>query len=222
MSTKSAKVEAFRTLLNQPHYASDVNESLAKLRKMILFEGIPAKEASPLISPSLERPFLTGSRRTRLFAHGYGKFCFRSQTSLQRRSCNTWLAVPVMSERRSGMTRLGRWQRTGDSRSVSKRTCWSAFWTHLYGGIMVSPIHGSTLAQNLRYGWPDRQQRHQLGFTYVQGMNVLAAPFLYIMPSEMEAFFCFAKFIEVCCPLYVQPTLEGVHRGLKVRSRITA
>ena len=48
-------------------------------------------------------------------------------------------------------------------------------------------------------------------------MNVLAAPFLYTMPSEIEAFWCFSKFIEECCPLYVQPTLEGVHRGLKVR-----
>lgn len=63
----------------------------------------------------------------------------------------------------------------------------------------------------------DRQEDQLLGFTYVQGMNVLAAPFLYTMPSELEAFFCFAKFIEDSCPLYVQPTLEGVHRGLKVR-----
>lgn len=63
----------------------------------------------------------------------------------------------------------------------------------------------------------DRQESsQQLGFTYVQGMNVLAAPFLYTMPSELEAFFCFAKFIEESCPLYVQPTLEGVHRGLRV------
>lgn len=46
---------------------------------------------------------------------------------------------------------------------------------------------------------------------------MLAAPFLYTMPSELEAFACFSKFIEVHCPLYVQPTLEGVHRGLKVR-----
>ena len=64
--------------------------------------------------------------------------------------------------------------------------------------------------------YPDRQESNQLGFTYVQGMNVLAAPFLYTMPSEIEAFWCFSKFIEECCPLYVQPTLEGVHRGLKV------
>ena len=68
----------------------------------------------------------------------------------------------------------------------------------------------------------DRQENHQLGFTYVQGMNVLAAPFLYTMPSELEAFYCFSKFIEESCPLYVQPTLEGVHRGLKVNSRIFA
>lgn len=62
----------------------------------------------------------------------------------------------------------------------------------------------------------DRTENDQLGFTYVQGMNVLAAPFLYTMPSELEAFYCFAKFIEESCPLYVQPTLEGVHCGLKV------
>ena len=63
---------------------------------------------------------------------------------------------------------------------------------------------------------PDRQEMHNLGFTYVQGMNVLAAPFLYTMSSEVEAFAAFSKFIEVNCPLYVQPTLEGVHRGLRV------
>ncbi|KAJ3810384.1 bub2 protein [Lentinula lateritia] len=62
----------------------------------------------------------------------------------------------------------------------------------------------------------DTQDTDQLGFTYVQGMNVLAAPFLYTMPSELEAFSCFSKFIEESCPLYVQPTLEGVHRGLRL------
>lgn len=48
-------------------------------------------------------------------------------------------------------------------------------------------------------------------------MNVLAAPFLYAMPTEIEAFACFSAFIEKCCPLYVQPTLVGVHSGLEVR-----
>ena len=47
-------------------------------------------------------------------------------------------------------------------------------------------------------------------------MNVLSAPFLFTMPSQLEAFACFSNFIENACPLYVQPTLVGVHRGLKV------
>jgi hypothetical protein len=42
-----------------------------------------------------------------------------------------------------------------------------------------------------------------LSFSYVQGMNVLAAPFLYVMP-ELEAFSCFSYFILHSCPLYVQ------------------
>ena len=49
MSTKSDKVDAFHKLLNQHKHApksKDVSESLAKLRRMILVEGIPAKEAS--------------------------------------------------------------------------------------------------------------------------------------------------------------------------------
>lgn len=56
-------------------------------------------------------------------------------------------------------------------------------------------------------------------FSYVQGMNVLAAPFLYTCHSEVEAFRCFSRFIEYCCPLYVQPTLAGVHRGLQLLDR---
>ncbi|ORX35248.1 rab-GTPase-TBC domain-domain-containing protein [Kockovaella imperatae] len=62
-------------------------------------------------------------------------------------------------------------------------------------------------------------ERDGLPFTYVQGMNVLSAPFLYTMPSQLEAFACFSTFIEKCCPLYVQPTLTGVHRGLKLLDR---
>lgn len=60
-------------------------------------------------------------------------------------------------------------------------------------------------------------ERKNLEFSYVQGMNVIAAPFLYAMKSELEAFYCFARFIEVNCPLYVKKTLDGVHRGLQVR-----
>ncbi|KAI8807707.1 rab-GTPase-TBC domain-containing protein, partial [Cladochytrium replicatum] len=52
-----------------------------------------------------------------------------------------------------------------------------------------------------------------LSFSYVQGMNVLAAPFLYTMP-ELDAFYAFSNLIQHSIPLYVQPALEGVHCGL--------
>ncbi|KAI5798869.1 rab-GTPase-TBC domain-containing protein [Geopyxis carbonaria] len=54
---------------------------------------------------------------------------------------------------------------------------------------------------------------------YVQGMNVIAAPFLYAAKSEVEAFSMFAVFIQRECPGYVRPTMEGVHQGLKLVDR---
>jgi cell cycle arrest protein BUB2 len=54
-----------------------------------------------------------------------------------------------------------------------------------------------------------------LCFSYVQGMNVMAAPFLYVLP-ELDAFYTFSAFVQNACPLYVQPALEGAHCGVKV------
>ncbi|KAI9473522.1 MAG: TBC-domain-containing protein [Benjaminiella poitrasii] len=51
--------------------------------------------------------------------------------------------------------------------------------------------------------------------TYVQGMNVLAAPFLMTMP-ETEAYFTFSTFVSTWCPLYVHPSMKGVHCGLRL------
>jgi len=46
-------------------------------------------------------------------------------------------------------------------------------------------------------------------------MNVIAAPFLYVLP-EMEAFYAFSTFIQYYCPLYVHSSLIGAHAGAKV------
>ena len=53
--------------------------------------------------------------------------------------------------------------------------------------------------------------------TYVQGMNVIAAPFLYVARSEAEAFVAFIRFLSQECPGYVRGAMEGVHKGLAVR-----
>lgn len=49
-------------------------------------------------------------------------------------------------------------------------------------------------------------------FFYVQGMNALAAPFLYVM-NEVDAFYSFSQLIQYHCPTYVQKNTEGVRCG---------
>lgn len=49
---------------------------------------------------------------------------------------------------------------------------------------------------------------------YVQGMNVLAAPFLYAARSEAEAFVALDRLLQTVCPGYIRGSMEGVHRGL--------
>lgn len=57
---------------------------------------------------------------------------------------------------------------------------------------------------------------------YVQGMNVLAAPFLYAARSEAEAFAAFDRFITYECPGYVRGSMDGVHRGLALVDKVLA
>jgi cell cycle arrest protein BUB2 len=54
---------------------------------------------------------------------------------------------------------------------------------------------------------------------YVQGMNVLCAPFLYAARSEVEAFALFHTFITRECPGYIRGAMDGVHRGLNLVDR---
>ncbi|KAI9828762.1 MAG: hypothetical protein M1832_001867 [Thelocarpon impressellum] len=58
--------------------------------------------------------------------------------------------------------------------------------------------------------------------TYVQGMNVLAAPFLYAARSEAEAFVAFHRFLTKECPGYVRGAMDGVHRGLSLVDKVLA
>ena len=54
---------------------------------------------------------------------------------------------------------------------------------------------------------------------YVQGMNVLCAPFLYVARSEAEAFVAFLNFITRQCPGYARGAMDGVHKGLALVDR---
>lgn len=56
--------------------------------------------------------------------------------------------------------------------------------------------------------------------TYVQGMNVLAAPFLYAARSESEAFAAFHQLLTKECPGYIRGAMDGVHRGLVLVDKV--
>ncbi|KAI3329440.1 rab-GTPase-TBC domain-containing protein [Xylariaceae sp. AK1471] len=56
--------------------------------------------------------------------------------------------------------------------------------------------------------------------TYVQGMNVLAAPFLYAARSEAEAFVAFHQLLTKECPAYIRGAMDGVHRGLVLVDKV--
>lgn len=57
-----------------------------------------------------------------------------------------------------------------------------------------------------------------LGGGYVQGMNVLVAPFLFVLP-ELDAFTAFSTMISRHCPRYVASNLDGVHHGCSLVDR---
>ncbi|KIY43289.1 TBC-domain-containing protein [Fistulina hepatica ATCC 64428] len=187
MSSSSSKTaHSFNKLLGQPKSASksrgssDVDDSVRKLRRLILVEGIPSA-ADPTLRPRIWKLLL---RVNNLSADTYLKYVARGPCEVREKIRNdtfrTLATDPGFKER----------------------------------------VRESMLVRLLdAFVWKNYESMPQFDFTYVQGMNVLAAPFLYTMPSEVEAFFCFSKFIEECCPLYVQPTLEGVHRGLKLLDR---
>lgn len=56
----------------------------------------------------------------------------------------------------------------------------------------------------------------------MQGMNVLAAPFLYAARSEVEAFSAFLTLLTKECPGYIRGAMDGVHRGLALVDKVLA
>jgi len=64
---------------------------------------------------------------------------------------------------------------------------------------------------------------HSLGLStklsYVQGLNVICAPFLYVMP-EVDAFYAFSQFVKVNCPIYFSAGIEGAFTGIQLVDEI--
>ena len=56
---------------------------------------------------------------------------------------------------------------------------------------------------------------------YVQGMNIMLAPFSYVFESEVTSYWGFLWFIKTIVPTYVTPNLDGVHASIKVMSALS-
>lgn len=55
-------------------------------------------------------------------------------------------------------------------------------------------------------------------YGYVQGMNVLLAPFLFVMP-ELDSYYCFHTLVSDHLTSYCNKNLLGVHRGVNLVNR---
>ncbi|KAF2186925.1 TBC-domain-containing protein [Zopfia rhizophila CBS 207.26] len=76
----------------------------------------------------------------------------------------------------------------------------------------------NSLTTSARTDASTTNEAEQIG--YVQGMNVLAGPFLYAARSEVEAFTAFERLITHECPGYVRGSMDGVHKGLALVDRV--
>jgi len=56
--------------------------------------------------------------------------------------------------------------------------------------------------------------------TYVQGMNVILAPLLFVLPSELDAFTAFDMLITRHAPQYSTAGLDGQHHGCSLVDRL--
>ncbi|KZP00893.1 rab domain-containing cell division control protein [Calocera viscosa TUFC12733] len=193
--------DAFGKILDNPRFTSrgrngqQVEDGLRKLRRQILVEGIP-DEIAPHRRPAVWKLFL-GIKH--LDGERYLSYVSRGPCAVREKIRNDTFRTLATDKGFKSRVREDMLVRLLDA------FVWSSL-TSLASSSSTSSSHLSTTSTTAP-------------FTYVQGMNVLAAPFLYVLPSELEAFACFSRFIERSCPLYVTPTLEGVHRGLRLLDR---
>ncbi|RUS21432.1 rab-GTPase-TBC domain-containing protein [Endogone sp. FLAS-F59071] len=200
----------------------EVAESLAKIRMLILKEGIPVPLESK--QASLHTPFTSPT--------GYQHYRI-PRYEQQRLRSQTWKMLlgvyHVSFTEYACLVKKGRSEVYDKVHDDTFRTLATdrEFSTKVYEDSLIRVLNA--------FVWKEKEPtkkihasmqhfaelparpsgKNSLQFTYVQGMNVLAAPFLYTMP-EVEAFFTFSTMIRYCCPLYVQPLLQGVHCGVKL------
>ncbi|KAG0054154.1 hypothetical protein BGZ83_011850 [Gryganskiella cystojenkinii] len=190
---KQDPIKLFQSVLTRRHETeAQIEESLHDLRRLILAYGIPSEPADASGSP------MTGPR---------------CKPSIRAKCWKLLLEVHhVSAQEYISLVKQGKPEEYGKIRNDTFRTLAT-------DKKFLDVVEEDSLIRVLcAFSWSTQatsSDESGVSFTYVQGMNVLAAPFLYAM-SEMDAFYSYSNFIKNCCPLYVQPTLQGVHWGIKL------
>lgn len=188
-----------KVLAKRPRGDHDLEVDLSKLKRLIMIHGLPPFDhpRGQSLRPLLWKILL---KVKDLRPHSYAHYISQGPSALHGKIKND--AFRTLAGHQEF------WKRT-DQETITRVL--DAFVAHaIDAGLHVR----NSVAPAATVGATLRPQAG--GFGYVQGMNVLLAPFLYVMPTELEAFACFARVMEHSCPLYIMPSLEGVHTGLLV------
>ncbi|KAK9264163.1 rab-GTPase-TBC domain-containing protein [Lipomyces tetrasporus] len=183
--------DPIESVLRKPHIV--VEQGLSELRYLILTQGLSNDPEKDFCS---YRPYVWGIllKVPPIQSKDYLALIHRGASpaySKIRNDTFRTLTTDILFQRRVSETSLIR---------ILNALAWKR-WDHYH------------LRQELQKQYQTSRSRREL---YVQGLNVLAAPFLYACGSETQAFALFDTYIHGCCPLYVKPMLEGVHLGLKL------
>jgi cell cycle arrest protein BUB2 len=188
-SSKKDLINQYEDLLNIHNPSDkDLRESLKKLRRLVLTEGIPTDPSEA--SRGLNVCSLRG-KIWKVLLGAYKLSADEYVSLLDRGPCQVYDKIKNDTFRTLATDRK--------------------FQGRVNEGMLARVLNA--------FVWKAQDQPPSrlinLKFSYVQGMNVLLAPFLYVMP-ELDAFQAFSNFIQHTLPLYVQPALEGVHCGIKL------
>ncbi|KAI2628901.1 rab-GTPase-TBC domain-containing protein [Xylaria nigripes] len=224
-----------RLVRDGPPDSDDLISSLANLRFKVLDQGI--KSDTDGMSSSriyiwlilLDASVMTTDKYLRLVHRGaspaYSKIrndTFRTLTTdpLFRRRVSeaslirllnavAWMLHDSKEERRP----------SGSRRSLPASNSPSPSRNDISQSIMSSPVARSR-ARALTLTTEGSDANAPEPGIYVQGMNVLAAPFLYAARSEAEAFVAFHQLLTKECPGYIRGAMDGVHRGLVLVDKV--
>ncbi|ADV25121.1 cell cycle arrest protein BUB2 [Cryptococcus gattii E566] len=194
MSTSTEIYDSLHSILSYPlisrhRSSSEISDGLKRIRRIVLTEGIPEVSGRAPLRPRIWKLML-------------------KVDSLQTEDYLRWVSMGPSS----------------DSQKIKNDTFRTLATDTQFKGkvkedMLIRLLEAFVWKITCTHAFAMETEDESQPFKYVQGMNVLSAPFLFTMPSQLEAFQCFSTFIENGCPLYVQPSLKGVHKGLTLLDR---